>query len=102
MINSTSKFTFGLQYYGASLGYLVFMINEIFDSFLSSDEPYFYWEFPVNDVPQNQGIDSTKLAAWSKVTFSFTQYVAEEHAGTTLEAKHIFQNSPIGSAGDGT
>lgn len=31
-INSTAKFTFGLQYYGASLGYMVFMINETFDS----------------------------------------------------------------------
>ena len=43
-INSTKKFTYGLQYYGTSLGYMVFMVNETFDSFLSEAEPYFYWD----------------------------------------------------------
>jgi hypothetical protein len=94
-INSTAKFTFGLQYYGTALGYMVFMINETFDSFLSSAEPYFYWEFIVDNIPQNQGIDNTKLIAGSTVTFTFAQYVAAKHAGTTLEAKHTFQRSQV-------
>ncbi len=94
-INSTAKFTFGLQYYGTALGYMVFMVNETFDSFLSSAEPFYYWEFIVDGVPQNHGIDSTKLNAGSTVTFTFTQYVAAQHAGTTLEAKHTFQLSQV-------
>ena len=96
-INSTSKFTFGLQYYGKTLGYMVFMINETFDSFLSTTAPYFYWEFLVDNVPQNQGIDSVKPAAGQTVTFTFTQYVAAQHAGTLLEAKHVFQKSQLRS-----
>jgi hypothetical protein len=96
-INSTSKFTFGLQYYGKTLGYMVFMINETFDSFLSSDAPYFYWEFLVDNVPQSQGIDSVKPAAGQTVTFTFTQFVAEQHAGTLLGAKRSFQKSQLAS-----
>ena len=94
-INSAAQFTFGLQYYGSTLGYMVFMINETFDSFLSSAEPYYYWEFLVDGAPQNQGIDNTKLNAGSTVTFTFTQYVAAQHAGTTLEAKREFQRSQV-------
>lgn len=94
-INNTAKFTFGLQYYGKTLGYMVFMVNETFDSFVSSAEPYFYWEFLLDGAAQNQGIDSTKLTAGQTVSFSFTQYVAAQHAGTTLEAKHNFQRSQI-------
>lgn len=96
-INSTAKFTFGLQYYGSTLGYMVFMVNETFDSFISSAEPYFYWEFLLDGNPQNQGIDSTKLASGQTVTFTFTQYVAGQHAGTSLEAKHNFQLSQLSS-----
>ncbi len=94
-INSTSKFTFGLQYYGTTLGYMVFMVNETFDSFLSSTAPYFYWEFLVDNVPQSRGIDNVKPAAGQTVRFTFTQYVAEQHAGTLLEAKHSFQKSQL-------
>src|ERR1700722_4251050 len=71
-INSTAKFTFGLQYYGTSLGYMVFMINETFDSYLSSSEPYFYWEFLVNGTAQAKGVDGTTLASGDVVTFTFT------------------------------
>jgi hypothetical protein len=96
-INSTAKFTFGLQYYGTTLGYMVFMVNETFDSFVSSAAPYFYWELLLDGAPQNQGIDSTKLTSGQTVTFTFTQYVATQHAGTSLEAKHNFQRSQLAS-----
>jgi hypothetical protein len=96
-INSTAKFTFGLQYYGTTLGYMVFMVNETFDSFVSSAAPYFYWEFLLDGAPQNQGIDSTKLASGQKATFTFTQYVAAQHAGTALEAKHNLQRFQVPS-----
>jgi hypothetical protein len=92
-INSTQRFTFGLQYYGSKLGYLVFMINETFDSFVSSSEPFFYWHFFVNDVPAPTGIDGTILKAGDRVKFSFDRYVPEQHAGSLLEAKHTFQTA---------
>jgi hypothetical protein len=93
--NSSSKFTYALQYYGKALGYMVFMVNETYDSFLSTAEPYFYWEFLVNGKAQNQGIDGTELNAGDAVTFVYTRYIPEEHAGTTLEAKNQFQKSQL-------
>ena len=79
------------------MGYMVFMINETFDSFLSSAAPYFYWEFLVHGVPQTQGIDSVKPNAGQVIAFAFTEYIAEQHAGTLLEAKRVFQTSQIKS-----
>lgn len=35
-VNNDSVFTYAIQYYGPSLGYLVMMVNEIYDSFISS------------------------------------------------------------------
>jgi hypothetical protein len=93
--NSTAKFTYALQYYGKALGYMVFMVNETYDSFLSTAEPYFYWEFLVNGKAQNQGIDGTELNAGDEVTFTYTRYIPEKHAGTTLEAKNQFQKSRL-------
>lgn len=84
----TPAFTFALQYYGANLGYLVLMINETYDSFISSAAPFFYWEFLVNDQPSPTGIDSTKVKDGDVLTFSFTVYDATTHASTPLGAKH--------------
>jgi hypothetical protein len=86
--SSTTPFTFALQYYGPTLGYLVLMINETYDSFISSAAPFFYWEFLVNGKPSPSGIDSTKLNDGDVVTFSFTVYDATTHAATPLAAKH--------------
>jgi hypothetical protein len=96
-INSTAKFTFGLQYYGTSLGYMVFMINETYDSYLSSAAPYFYWEFLVNNTPQSKGIDGTTLSSGDTVTFTFSPYIPQQHAGTTLQAKNEFQKGQMKS-----
>jgi hypothetical protein len=41
VINKTQTFSYGLQYYGPQLGYMVFMINETFDSFVSTSDPFF-------------------------------------------------------------
>jgi hypothetical protein len=40
-INSSATFTYALQFYGSQLGYLVLMINETYDSFISSAAPFF-------------------------------------------------------------
>ena len=97
-INNSTSFTYGLQYYGSADGYLLFMVNETYDSFLSSAAPYYYWEFFVNGVSQNQGIDSTILNPGDAVSFGFSQYSLEQHAGTTLEAKAKFQGKRLVAA----
>jgi hypothetical protein len=84
----TSAFTFALQYYGQSLGYLVLMINETYDSFISSAAPFFYWEFLVNGQASQTGIDSTKINDGDTLTFRFTVYNAATHATTPLGVKH--------------
>ena len=89
------QFTFGLQYYGASLGYLVNMINETYDSFISkggeSASPFFYWQFLVNSQPPTQSIDRTILSAGDEIRFEFEIYIAERHQSTLLSSKHKYQ-----------
>jgi len=82
------NFTYALQYYGSSLGYLVVMINETYDSFLSSSAPYWYWEFFVNNTPSPTGIDGTILHSGDAIAFSFTMYVAAQHQESTLRFKY--------------
>ena len=89
------QFTFGLQYYGAALGYLVNMINETYDSFISrggeSASPFFYWQFLVNDAPSSGSVDRTVLKEGDVVTFDFEMFVPDRHKGTSLAAKHAQQ-----------
>jgi Domain of unknown function (DUF4430) len=92
-INSSATFTYALQFYGTQLGYLVMMINETYDSFISSAEPFFYWEFLVNNQPANKGIDNTILTAGDAVRFSFELYIPAKHKGSLLETKRRFQMS---------
>jgi hypothetical protein len=90
-INSSSTFSYALQFYGSQLGYLVMMINETYDSFISSAEPFFYWEFLVNGQPAKQGIDNTVLSAGDGIQFSFELYVPAKHKGSLLETKRRSQ-----------
>lgn len=90
-INNASQFTYGLQYFGTNLGNLVMMINETYDSFISSSAPFFYWEFLVNGTPASAGIDNTLLNAGDVVGFSFEMYETEKHSQSLLRFKHEFQ-----------
>jgi hypothetical protein len=87
------SFNYALQYYGEALGYLVVMVNETYDSYISSAQPFFYWEFLVNDVPATKGIDNTIVSPGDRVTFQFERYIPEKHKGSTLEAKFQAQKS---------
>jgi hypothetical protein len=88
------QFTFALQYYGSGLGYLVCMINETYDSFISRGgekaTPFFYWNFLVNDKPAEASVDRTVLKAGDVITFKFEAYTLVKHAGSLLAAKHKF------------
>jgi hypothetical protein len=94
-LNNSSQFTYATQYYGTSLGYLVVMVNETYDSFISSSAPFFYWEFIVNGTPAQTGIDGVVLNPGDNVTFSLDMYVAEKHQASTLCAKYSFQTQAI-------
>ena len=87
-IGNTEEFTYGIQYFGTKLGYLVFMINETYDTFISSSEPFFYWEFLVNGEPSSTGVDSTILNAGDVVGFVFEQYEPVKHSKSLLRLKH--------------
>lgn len=86
-LSAQKSFTFLLQYYGSQLGYLVDMINGTYDSFLSTYAPYFFWDFIVNNVSSNTGIDSTPINDGDIITFTYTTYNAQTHAVTTLGQK---------------
>ena len=95
-INSTALFTYALQYYGPKLGYLVLMINETYDSFLSSAAPFFYWEFLHNGKQSPTGIDSTTLNDGDVIAFQFTIYNAVTHATTPVGEKHRLRTMAVG------
>jgi hypothetical protein len=90
-ISSTERFTYALQYYGKSLGYLIVMINETYDTYTSTSNPFFYWEFLYNGKPATQGIDSVVLNAGDRIEFSFDRYEANKHKDSTLRAKYEAQ-----------
>jgi hypothetical protein len=94
-VNSSERFTYALQYYGPSLGYLVLMINETYDSFLSSSAPFFYWEFLLNGQPATSGIDHTPLNAGDHILFSFERYQPDVHSKSMLRAKYEYQTTGL-------
>lgn len=81
------EFTCLLQYFGG-FGYLVTMINETYDSYISTANPFYYWEFLVNGTPASTGIDNTILNDNDIVTFDYQVYTAEIHADSTMHKKH--------------
>jgi hypothetical protein len=83
-----STLTYSLQYFGATLGYLVSMINETYDTFVSTSDPFFYWEFFVNGTPAGAGIDHTILNNGDVVAFAYEQYDPEKHADSLIRVKH--------------
>ncbi len=82
------EFTFALQYFGSALGNLAIMINETYESFMSSAAPFFFWEFLVNGTPASKGIDGTILNAGDTITFELQTFDPATHANTTVGAKH--------------
>ena len=93
-INNDKQFTYGLQYYGLTFGYLVFMINGTFDSNMPSAAPYYYWEFFVNGIPATKGIDNTILKDRDVVSFAFNVYTPGPSASPMLTAKHEHATKP--------
>jgi hypothetical protein len=86
-LKAKSEFTYALQYFGSQLGYLVVMINETYESFMSAAHPFFFWEFLVNGKPAQTGIDGTNLNPGDSVTFELQTYDAQIHAHSTVKAK---------------
>ena len=77
------SFIFSLEYYGPTLGYLVNMINETYDTFKSSGSPFYYWELLVNGVPSSTGVDSTFVEDGDTVTFTFVNYSLTDASSQT-------------------
>ena len=84
----SGPFTYSIQYYGRSVGYLVNMLNETYDSFASKHEPYYFWEFMVNNEAAPSGIDNTLIEDGDVLSFSYVTYTAKIHAQTTLQSKY--------------
>ena len=91
------QFTFALQYYGSNLGYLVTMINETYDSFISrggeSATPFFYWNFSVNGQPATAGVDRTVLSDGDDINFSLQIFNAENRNEFVMTTKHLRQRA---------
>jgi len=84
---ATGTFTYSLQYYGSSLGYLVTMINETYESFNSKEAPFFFWEFLLNGKVSSTGIDNTFLKDGDEVIFEFSPYLSTIPSESTIHKK---------------
>jgi hypothetical protein len=85
---NAGDFTYSIQYYGSTFGYLVDMINETYDTFISKYEPYYFWEIYLNGIPAQKGIDGLVLNDGDTLTFSFEMYSLGRHKNSSLEAKY--------------
>jgi len=83
--NPTDKFSFSLQYYGSPLGYLVTMIDNLYET---KSSPIYYWEFYLNGKASTTGIDNTILKENDTVTFTYEEYSENKHKNTTVGIKH--------------
>lgn len=82
------QFTYALEYFG-SLGYLVTMVNETYETLSPKEKPYYYWEFYYNNQPARAGIDGQQLDDGDLVAFAFEAYDPSVDAATTWKtAKH--------------
>jgi hypothetical protein len=87
-VRNSQQFTYSLQFYGSTFGYLVSMVNETYDTFFSSSDPFFYWAFYVNGNIAPKGIDSTILKQGDVVMFQYQLYDPNQHAASQLGIKH--------------
>jgi hypothetical protein len=85
---TAGAFTYGLQYFGSSYGYLVTMINETYETFKTAEAPFFYWEFFLNSQPSSTGIDNTFLNDGDVVSFEFNVYNASAALESITHIKH--------------
>lgn len=63
-------FTYELQYFG-ELGYLVVMINDTHETYSTTLEPNFFWEFYYGTNPATVGIDQQKLNDGDEIRFAY-------------------------------
>ncbi len=82
------NFSFAVQYYGYNkqgtyLGYMVVMVNGVYDN-PNSDT---YWEVNLNGTPAPVGIDTLTVADGDTLGFVNTSYTPPKHKGTLLEIK---------------
>lgn len=85
------KFSFAVQYFGAYkgeyLGYLVVMIDEIYDNPKDTND---YWLFKVNGNPAPVGIDSWMVNGGDLIEFEYLPTLPEHSLGTQHEVKKTF------------
>ncbi len=86
-VGDPQRFTYALQFFG-KYGYLVVMLNETFETFVSTASPNYYWEFLVNGFPATAGIDGVILNAGDAIQFELQAYVPARHDGTGVGIKH--------------
>jgi Domain of unknown function (DUF4430) len=59
------NFSFLIGYYNATLGYLLFEVNQV------GDQPCVYWDVQINGQPPQSGLDKDQLNSGDAVTFTY-------------------------------
>ncbi|SMO35914.1 DUF4430 domain-containing protein [Solitalea koreensis] len=80
-----SDFSFGLQYFGHKLGYMVFMLDGIYDDVENKKN---FWVLIVNDKVSDQGIDSVILNPDDEMKFDYQSYATDTQAHFLMIEKY--------------
>jgi hypothetical protein len=80
-----SDFSFGLQYFGHQLGYMVTMLDGIYDDF---ENRAHFWALLVNDKMSKQGIEAILLNPDDELKFDYQTYDEAIHGTTLLAVKY--------------
>jgi hypothetical protein len=87
-VGNPQQFDYALQYFGSNFGYLVVMLNDTYESFKSSSQPFYFWEFLVNGQVATSGIDNTTLNSGDAVAFELQVFSQQTAKASTLHAKY--------------
>jgi hypothetical protein len=70
-------YSFLLQYFGPQLGYEVVSIDNIASQ--AGTDAFLFWEFSVNGVVANKGVDQTTLNDGDQISWNYTAYNPATH-----------------------
>jgi len=94
-IHSAGSFSYALEYYGSQLGYMVLMIDGVYDT---PTAPFSYWELLYNGQPATVGIDGLSLNDGDQIEFTYISESTGAAASTWSRSKRAAREkaSPAG------
>lgn len=82
--DADQSFSFLVQYFGSQLGYEAVAIDNIASQ--AGTDAFLFWEFSVNGVIADKGVDHTSPKDGDKLGWNFTRYDPAKHDASRYAA----------------